>query len=143
MFSDAAHFVPPYVALSKSEDVVFKSDSAVNIKRENVDVEGDDDDDDDNDVEDEEDDEDSQETDETKTMYLTPQTGNNIYRTSTSTTLPDFPIPENGAVVRPLPPEIALRLHLDFPSAEAKLSPAAQVLAESSGASSSSATSSR
>ena len=51
------------------------------------------------------------------------------------------PLPSNGRAVRPLPPEVALRLHFDLSSAEP--APSARMLAESSGASSSSTTSTR
>lgn len=96
-------------------------------------------------------------------MYL-PQGGNNIYQSTPPPPPlllhPEFSaLIENGAVVQPLPPEIALRLPLnEFPqlsveahvlsnevpplSVRPKLSPV-RVLAESSGASSSSVTSSR
>ena len=90
--------------------------------------------------------------------------GNNIYQSTPPAPPlllhPEFPsLIENGAVVQPLPPEIALRLPLNefTPSSvethtlsvethplsvRPKLSPV-RVLAESSGASSSSVTSSR
>jgi hypothetical protein len=137
--ADAAHFVPPYVALSQPE----------NLKREQFaddrghDVTADDDgtktDDDSSDGDD------SRHETEAKPMYLPPHSASNAVFRPTHETFPEFSLPGNGAVVRPLPPEVALRLQLDFSGSEVsrpKLSPA-QVFAESSGASSSSVTSSR
>jgi hypothetical protein len=89
--------------------------------------------------------------------FKTVSGGNNIYQSTPPPPPillhPEFPaLIENGAVVQPLPPEIALRLPLNefLPSsvevpplpARPSLSPV-RVLAESSGASSSSVTSSR
>ena len=146
--------MPPYVALTKpDEDEVappqpvpsFSVKTEVGIQDDGVS----DNDTDDEDDEDDDDDEGSVEDPETdsKPKYLPPIFASNLLRplasltaaTSTPPLIPGFPHPhrDNGAVVRPLPPEIALRLHLDFGQNEAarqKLSPIQhQQPAESSG----------
>ena len=96
------------------------------------------------DSDDEEDDNNAHET-ESKPKYLPPFFGNHVL--SSTPILTGFPHPDvgDGAIVRPLPPEVALRLQLDFGQTDAVLSNVSPALplAESSGASNSIATSSR
>jgi hypothetical protein len=134
--------VPPYVALHKPDEVTPpETETIFNVKTE-IDIHDDLSDDDDDDDDEDEDNVDDPET-ESKPKYLPPIFGNHVLRpagaihpATSATLITGFPHPDNGAVVRPLPPEIALRLQLDFGQVEAarqKPSPSQHVAESSNG----------